>query len=393
VVRLYICLSGRVAVNQCSNAPSPTGPLSASMLSDIEAGIASYGGTGIRLLIRFIYNFGPIGSGARDVPASLIATHIDQLAPMLLRQKDLIFALEAGFIGTWGEWHNSTSGNDTDAARRTVLDRELLHFRNVFPIQVRFAAHLLAYTGTTTPSPQLGLHDDYFASSPLDQFTWAWRDGYTSQEQWDYAVAVGGTAMVVGEFGALYPPLQTCSALDDFSLTFHLQSISLFIYPPEVATAIQAQGCLLRFLNKVGTRIEAQRVTITGNPVPGGTVHVAVTMANTGYGRVIRARPAKVVLASNGTVLQQTSIPLSQMDLRLLASAATPVPRTFEFDVTLPGVLPSGPLTLSLLIPDPALSLASQAAYTLPLNSLDGGGQAIFFPATGRNRLATFTHH
>ena len=393
VVRLYICLSGRVQVDQCSLSPSPTGPLSASMLSDIEAGIASYTGTGIRLLLRFIYNFGPIGPGARDVPASLIVTHIDQLAPILLRQKDLIFALEAGFIGTWGEWHSSTSGNDNEVDRRTVLDRELFHFHDEFPIQVRYAAHLLAYSGTTTSSPQLGLHDDYFASSPLDQFTWAWRDGYSSQEQWDYALAVGATAMVVGEFAALYPPLQECNALDDFSLTFHLQSISLFIWPPEVATAIQGQGCLLSFLNKAGTRIEAQRVTVTGNPVPGGTLHVALTMSNTGYGRVIRARPAKVVLASGGSVVQQTAIPLSQMDLRLLASGATPVPRTFEFDVTLPGVLPSGSLTLSLLIPDPAPSLASQAAYALPLNSLDGGGQAVFNSATGRNRLATITPH
>jgi hypothetical protein len=393
VMRLYICLSGRVQLDQCSFTPPPTGPLTAAMLSDIEAGIGFYAGTGIRLLIRFIYNFGPIGPGAEDVPAGLITTHIDQLAPILLRQRDLIFALEAGFIGTWGEWHNSTSGNDTEVVRRMVLDRELLHFRDVFPILVRYPADLLTYTGTATPSAQLGLHDDFYASDADDGATWFPEGGYTSQMLVDYAKAVSTSSMFAGEFGALYPTLQECNVLDSYSYQFNLQSISLRIWPPEIAAAIESRGCLLSFLNKVGTRIEIQRLTVTGNPVAGGALHLALTLANTGYGRVIRPRPAAVVLTSGASLLQQTPIPLTQMDLRELASSATPVPRTFEFDITLPAVLPATPLALSLLIPDPAPSLVCDPAYALPLNSLDAGGLPVFDPATGHNRLATFTPH
>ncbi len=392
VMRLYICLSGRVQLDQCSLAPPPTGPLTADMLSDIEAGIGSYAGTGIRVLIRFIYNFGPIGPGAADVPIDLITTHIDQLAPILLRHRDLIFALEAGFIGTWGEWHNSTSGNDTEAARRMLLDRELFHFHDLFPILVRYPADLLTYTGTTTPSAQLGLHDDYYASSPHDGGTWFPRNGYTPQGLIDYARTVSTSSMFAGEFGALYPALQECIALDAYSYSFHLQSISLLIWPRAIAEYIESLGCLGGFLNKVGTRIEIQRLTVIGNPVPGGALHLTLTMANTGYGRVIRARPAAAVLTSGAGVVQQIPIPLIQMDLRALASAATPLPQTFEFDITLPAVLPPTPLALSLLIPDPAPSLVSDPAYALPLNSL-AAGVPVFDPATGHNRLAIFTPH
>src|SRR5207302_771734 len=77
VLRTYICLNGMISYPQCSQLPPQSGPLPSALLAAIDAGIASFAGSGVRLLIRFIYNFGPIG--ARDVPATLIATHIDQL--------------------------------------------------------------------------------------------------------------------------------------------------------------------------------------------------------------------------------------------------------------------------------------------------------------------------
>jgi hypothetical protein len=107
------------------------------MLKDINTRIAAFAGTGMRLIVRFTYNFGPIGAGAMDAPIDVISTHIDQVAPILLQYKDMIFAVEAGFIGTWGEWHDSTNGNDTAAAHKIVLDKELSYFSGLFPILVR----------------------------------------------------------------------------------------------------------------------------------------------------------------------------------------------------------------------------------------------------------------
>ena len=105
--------SGVLSRNAHSRLPS-RGLCRQQMLAGIDAGIASFARTGTRLMIRFIYNFGPTANG-RDAPIDLISTHIDQLAPILLKNRDLIFALEAGFIGTWGEWHHSLNGNDSAA--------------------------------------------------------------------------------------------------------------------------------------------------------------------------------------------------------------------------------------------------------------------------------------
>jgi uncharacterized repeat protein (TIGR01451 family) len=399
VMRLYICLSGEVSVSSdCSEQPAVTGPLSQTMLDDMNTRLAAYQGTGMKVMIRFTYNFGPIGPTAMDPPLSVILNNLDQVAPIVLQYEDIVFAIEAGFIGTWGEWHDSTSGNDTAAAQQALLDKERSYFSGVFPILVRYPGDLIQYAGTT-PQPDLGMHDDYYASSADDGGTWDTCDtgggwclsGDTASQFQSYAAAVSTTTMFVGEFGALYSPLQTCAALNNYSYTYHPQSIGITPYPQTIDTELQSEGCGSSFLNMVGTRIELQGATIIGNPTPNGQLFVALTLANTGFGRVIRARPATLVFSSGGNVVAQIPVALSDMDLRQLGSSSPPTPQAFQFTITLPATFPSsGQISMSLLIPDPAPSLTTQPAYALPLNSLDQSSNAIFAPATGYNLIAIF---
>jgi hypothetical protein len=334
-----------------------------------------------------------------DAPIGVIATHIDQVAPILLRHKDLIFALEAGFIGTWGEWHHSTNGNDNAIAHKVVLDKELAHFKGLFPILVRTPGDLIQYTGTLEPQPDLGIHDDYYASNSSDAGTWSpcipgagyCVTGYTSEQLQAYAADVSTATMFAGEFGAVYPTLQACDALDRYSYTYHPQSITLYTYPPDVGAFLAGEGCATAFYNRVGTRIVLQSVSVIGDAIPGGKLHVAATIFNAGYGRVIRPRPVRVILAQRGEAVARIRVPTEKMDLRTLASSANPISSTFRFEIDLPESLPPGPTTMALLFPDPALSLRHQPAYALPLNSIDQDGNSIFVATTGFNRIATFS--
>jgi hypothetical protein len=392
VQRLYICLSGMVSMSDCSAQASPTGPLSATMLAGIDSGIARFAGSGKRLIVRFVYNLGPIGSGARDVPAALIATHIDQLAPILLKHQDMIFALQAGFIGTWGEWHDSTSGNTTLAVRNQIIDRLLLHFRGHFPILLRYPGQMIEYLGTTVAPSDLGLHDDYFASDDTDGGTWA---GYNNPSVTsatvlrNFTADVATTTMFVGEFGALYPQLQSCAQLDIYSQQFHPQSIALEVWPTTVGTTLQANGCVLQFFNKVGTRIEIQSALLLARSGTNAPLRVELALVNTGYGRVIRARPVTLVLSRGNSEVSRTTIPLAQLDLRELKAGFGP--QVFAFDLNVPVDIglaaAAGALTASLWIPDSAASLTPQPTYALPLNSVAGTSQDVFLPATGLNQL------
>jgi hypothetical protein len=179
--------------------------------------------------------------------------------------------------------------------------------------------------------------------------------------------------------------------LASYSFTYHLQSLSLFPYPTTVGMELQNEGCALTFYNMVGTRLELQEATIEGYPTANGQLAVGVTLLNTGFGRVIRPRPASLVFVSDGKVIAQSGIALSAMDLRQLAPSATPAAQKFQFNVVLPPTFPSsGTITVALLIPDPAPSLAVQAAYALPLNSVDPKDNPVFDPETGFNVLGVF---
>lgn len=83
-------------------------PISPDMLDRIRADFATARTSGIKVVGRFEYNFGPIG--APDAPLDLVLTHIEQLRSVVRENSDVLAFMEAGFIGTWGEWHHSTNG-------------------------------------------------------------------------------------------------------------------------------------------------------------------------------------------------------------------------------------------------------------------------------------------
>lgn len=391
VFHINICLSGAVSTSDCSKQPRVTGPLSAKMLAGIDERLSAFEGTGVRLAVRFTYNFGPIGPGAMDAPIKVISTHIDQLAPILLRHRDLIVALDAGFIGTWGEWHDSTNGNDTAAAQKALLDKERAYFRGVFPVLVRYPGDLIQYSGGAAQS-DLGLHDDAYASNVFDGGTWNpcvgnagyCLSGYTLAELESYAAKVSTATLFTGEFGPIAPALQPCAALDQYSHTYHLQFTSV---ATSTLAFLKTEGCDTSFYNKVGVRIELHKATATVDRDPARGLDLALTLSNAGYGRMIRPRPAKVVFLSHGKPVAETPIPLADLDLRQLQPAVKPAWRTFNIHLHAPAeVRLDGPSAIALVFPDPAPSLESKPAYALPLNSIDDHTKSpVFDPATGYN--------
>src|SRR5690606_15182576 len=88
-----------------------------AFLDRLEAGFAGIRKAGVKAIVRFTYNSGYTGDASRD----RILGHIDQLTDVLDDNQDVIAVIQAGFIGAWGEWHASTSGNDTTANRAAVL--------------------------------------------------------------------------------------------------------------------------------------------------------------------------------------------------------------------------------------------------------------------------------
>ena len=81
---------------------------------------------GVKSLFRFAYdrcNSGPIGEG--NYTAATILGHISQLADRFQGEIDVVYALQAGFVGCWGEWHGSRNLADPFGPERKSVQAVL----------------------------------------------------------------------------------------------------------------------------------------------------------------------------------------------------------------------------------------------------------------------------
>ena len=97
-----------------------------SLLDALDKALAAVRAAGIKVILRFSYNFGPYPNSEPDASKPQMLRHIEQLKPALTKNADVIAWMEAGFIGAWGEWHTSTHGIDQsrDDKYEIVTDRK-----------------------------------------------------------------------------------------------------------------------------------------------------------------------------------------------------------------------------------------------------------------------------
>ena len=103
----------------------PTDPvLSPAFLSRVNTSFQTLRDHGIKALLRFLYDHKSPGEG--NYTFDTIAGHIQQLAPIVQGNADQVYVLQAGFIGSWGEWHGSKNHlRDNATGVADMLRREL----------------------------------------------------------------------------------------------------------------------------------------------------------------------------------------------------------------------------------------------------------------------------
>lgn len=69
---------------------------------------------GIKVIPRAVYNYpkGDEWKTAEDAQYHITIKHIDQIGKIYQANVDVIYVIQGGFIGLWGEQHGSTNEND-----------------------------------------------------------------------------------------------------------------------------------------------------------------------------------------------------------------------------------------------------------------------------------------
>jgi hypothetical protein len=133
--------------------------ISSATVQRMDTAFASLRGAGVKALWRFAYDRAM--PGENFYTTETILGHIEQLQPAFKKHYDALYVLQAGFIGSWGEFHSSQTNIHANAsAVSRIVEAELF---SLLPddrkINVRVPVYKLSgvlrrlYRVTTQPAP------------------------------------------------------------------------------------------------------------------------------------------------------------------------------------------------------------------------------------------------
>jgi hypothetical protein len=317
----------------------------------VRADLVAARQAGVKMIIRFAYS----SSSSADAPADRVKAHIRQLAPVLNENADVIAALQAGFIGRWGEWYYTDNfASDpaqpwklTDAdwqARQQVLRALLDNTRATIPIQVRYPAirQRMEMTLTAADAARLGIHDDCFLAGTDDYGT------FTGDADREWLAVRSRTTITGGESCAVNAPRSQWENASAELARYHYTFLNADYHPDVLASW---GGGRAEAARRLGYRLRLAQTTTPVGTRPGDATTVRIRLVNTGYAAPIANRPVNLILQGPGAAIT----------VKVSADTRTWAPgQDIDLVVTFRAPSQVGRYQLLLNMPDSVTALADQ---------------------------------
>lgn len=357
------------------------GTISNAYLDMVQKTFDAIRGGGAKAIVRFAYRDTDAGypSTEMDPEVAVVLQHVGQLKPILIKNEDVIFCLQAGFVGAWGEWYYTThfgfspSTVEGHKSRKELTDALLDALPASRQIQLRtpkfkMMMYGLSVTDSLTAATahdgsiysRLAGHNDCFGASKDDQGTF---DGEDTRKFWKtetrYTI-MGGETCAVSDY-CLCPA--TLKDLEDYHWTYLHDG-----YHQDVLSRWSKDGCMDEIRSRLGYRLVLKDVHY-GAVKAGEPCKVTIRLDNKGFAAPMNPREAWLVwVGSDG----KASKSLLGADPRTWHRGYNAVVSVFT-PTTDKG-------TLYLELSDPLL--ADNPAYSIVLANKD-----IFDTKTGYNKL------
>jgi len=342
---------------------------------------------GCKCVLRFAYTSSE-NQYPHEAPVDTVLKHINQIKPILQEYGDVIFAMEAGFVGVWGEWYYTTyfkqnpSKDEDFVDRRRVLDALLDALPQDRQVCVRTPEFKLRCYGWsmadtitlaeaygTSTKARLAAHDDAFMASESDMgtFTKAFHRKYWEAET-RYTV-YGGESCQSGKYANCENSLAQMEAM-------HISYLNIS-YHRGVIAGWQKEGCFEEMKRRIGYRLSCTDVATTKEPKAGEDLKVVLTIQNEGFSSPKNPRDIKVLLVNTADAKDVISV-VPNSDPRYWWGG-----EEHKVEVT---VKPqkAGNYKIYLYMPDPKPNLAADPRYAIRLANVNCWDET-----TGYNYLTT----
>ena len=387
-----------------------------SKLDDIEAFFAKVRAAGVKLLLRFAYELSPTLTGPT---AETTLKHIRQLAPLLQRNKDVIYVLQCGFVGKFGEWHNSCHALQDDVPfRRELLDTVLSVLPKDRYTMMRYPALKMSVYGTDPISAsdafsgaaaaRIGHFNDGFMAGPNHGGTFSRGDSLVPKEaEMAYLEQESNFLPMDGEL--FWRDLSGMALPADAAVNFsrwHYDTFGMVHgnalfegkdgYSMDVWARVPVDPMFLRQRNlpfeeeyftdekgnhvwrsyyeyirdHLGYRIVLEEAEVDSEIAAGQEFHATVKLRNHGFSAPVNPRPVQLVLKGREAAYRFDF----KTDVRRWSGGGAT--QTLKLSAALPPDMAPGEYQIGFALPDAAESLAGRPEYAIrcanPLVFADG---------------------
>ena len=334
-------------------------PIPDAFLAQLQGLLDTMRAAGLSTVLRFAYNRGPYPNTEPDASEAQILAHIAQVTPLLQQNADIIAVVEAGFIGAWGEWDDSTNGlldnpqtglNIATALLNALPSSRAAQFRTPILKQAMFGGPATAFDGSFTA--RSGHHNDCFLASDTDEGTYPTGD----VAMWESFVASDTLFVPMGgETCLLNPPRSDCTTALSEMASLHYSFLN-GVFSPDVIAAWQTQGCYDEMNLRLGYRFIADTLEVPTAVQAGQPFTIRIALHNEGFAAPFNERPAYVVL----TGPERVEVLLDED------------PRTWRDSVDIPAevTIPSdgaGRYSVALWLPSADIRSQSNPSYAIRL--------------------------
>ncbi|AKF03730.1 DUF4832 domain-containing protein [Sandaracinus amylolyticus] len=332
--------------------------LPTTFLDALERGLGELRESGASAVLRFSYNE---ADGGADATLSQILAHIEQLRGVLSRNADVIATIEAGFIGVYGEWRESSHGNEGPPQQRAVVEALLdaLEERTALVRRPELKSDMygnpvaVGMAWSDAYASRVGHHNECFLGSEDDGGTFAgavdrWRDYMESESPF---VPVGGSMCQPSGRA------NCATALSELAL-FHYTFLS-DDYNTEVLDALEAEGCMDEIQSRLGYRFVLGSAEIPDAIRPGGSFRLRAQLENRGFAAPMNRRDVWLVIEGPGV---RHEVELPGTDVRRFVPGQA---HALDARIRLPASIAPGTYRVALWVPSRSESVRDRAEYAI----------------------------
>lgn len=348
--------------------------------------------SGVKTIVRWAYSDGYAEKNHPwDATLEQTLRHVEQLEPILREYEDVIYVIQYGFVGSWGEgYYTDNYGmnpkNPEDYEKRAILMNALL---KAVPegrqIAVRYPMYKRGILGmelkdticaatafSNLPVARVAAFNDCFVSGANDVGTYNAKGDREMWEKETNYVSMGGETCAVTTYCQCD---NTYANLERYHWTYLNEA-----YHKGVQNVWRDGQCFDDIVKRLGYRFVIEGANFEGNFKAGSTVKATVGVNNVGFASLINKRPMYWVLENKADANDRHVIPAT-IDPRIWKGGCKYV---YQEDLALPANLKSGATyKIALYLPDFSSTLTDQPEFSVRF-----ANKNMFEENTGLNVLA-----